>query len=159
MGDKGRGLNDEPVPGALSEGAARFDRMIEQVRMQYVRKEEGAPVPVSNPLTAVSPEEEWSSRYRSLGIASEPGNGPPMEFPRFPRLSVLPELAPAKEPAKETVKEMVREVEPPRDVLAVRSVGPAEPPAPHVVPRGTIGARIGRSRRGKKSWLGRVMGF
>jgi hypothetical protein len=154
MSDKVKSLQ-EPQKDPLSEGAARFDRLIESVRVKAVQTVGTAP-PQTNPLALSNPEEDWARRYRSLSIGPELRGIATQDLPGFPLKAVLPDV-PMAEPRTDTPFRAAPQ--------AVDGIGPR--PAQSVVPERmvdakprsapSIGAAIGkRGRRGASllGWLG-----
>jgi hypothetical protein len=129
MAEKVKGLLDGAAGDALSEGAARFDRLIESVKAQPAAPAASAPQPVRNPLMAVSPEENWAKRFDTQAVGSDFGARLPVDIAPLPHAVVVP----------------VPQIVPSRaaEALARPSVQP-------------LGAEIGKPVR--RSWLGRVFG-
>jgi len=133
MTEKTKGLLESGTRNAFGEGAARFDRLIESVKTQHAVRVQSESAPVSNPLTAVSPEEEWSKQFQSLGIGPERHAITPSEMAFVPRGAILAGVPP------------VRDIAPSR---ATEIVGRPSP----------SGADMGKPVKAKRSWLGRVFG-
>ncbi len=132
MGENTKGLLDRPVTGALSEGAARFERLIETVKAQQVAPLAHEALPVSNPLVPASPEEEWARQYRSQAIGPELPSISISGLAAVPRAFVLP-------PAVHTI-------------VPDRLAGIAPMPV-----TGAIGESMGRPERPRRSWFSRLL--
>lgn len=133
MADNPKSLLDQPARGAFAEGAARFERLIQSVKVQQA---DNGPSPAAlpdNPLLAVSPEEEWSRQFRSVGIGPERRGLSPSDLAPLPRAMALPEFV-APKPA----------------VAAAPTAELAPKPA-------AIGAGMGKSEPPRRSWLGRML--
>jgi hypothetical protein len=119
----------EPV-GSLSEGADRFDRLINGVKERQFSEVHNAPMPKAvSTAFAVSPEEAWSRKFMTAGIG-------PKEF-AVPQMPSIPVAAPL-------TGQMFRAAPEPL---------PARPALPDVRP-GPIGQTLAKAPR-RRSWVGR----
>lgn len=139
MSEKPKGLMEGGPKSALDEGLARFDRLIESVKLNQAPPQQPAATN-SNPLMAEGPEEAWARQFRSAAIGPELRPLAPSELAPVPRAAVVPDLGFAK-----------ADFAPPASRIA---------PAPQVLaadmPTG-MRAHIGKPVK-KTSWLGRLMG-
>lgn len=135
MVEKPKGLFEAGMANSLSEAAARFGRLIEDVRSSQkgVAAPSVVPSSVANPLLSVSPEEEWSRRFRTEGIGPEPHGLSPADLTPLPRSVLVPPVAPAVIPSR------------------------AVEPAPQLVP-GALGTQIGKTQEQRRSLLARLFG-
>jgi hypothetical protein len=134
MPENTKSLLEQGPANALGEGAARFDRLIEDVKASQ------SPAPVrtttaviANPLLSVSPGEEWSRQFQSQSFGPEVRGVSYSDLAPVPRAMVMPELAP--------------------DIVPQRSTAFA----PKSALQG-MGSEIGkRPERPRRSWLGRML--
>ncbi len=134
MAEKTKSLLDGPAGGALAEGAARLERLIQSVKAQQAQADQRPAAPVRNPLLVVSPEEEWSRHYQSLGIGHE-GRGLTLsDLAPLPRAMIMPE--------PELGKPVIPG--PAMDVVAK-------------APAAAIGEGLPQAVRPRRSWLGRLL--
>lgn len=134
MADKPKSLL-EGGADSLSEAAARFERLVQDVKSsQKGVAPSSPPPPAANPLLSVSPEEEWSRRFRTEAIGPEPHRLSPGDLAPLPRSVVVPPVAPA-----------------------VVSPSRAVEPAPRLVP-GAMGPQIGKTDNPRRSLIARLFG-
>lgn len=138
MAEKPKSLIEGAPKDALSEGAARFERLIETVKAQQAAPAERPAAAGPNPLLSVSPQEEWSRRFQSQPIGPEAGGPSPGELAVIPRSALVPPLAQDLATAPRIVPERAAE-------LAARPAGAA------------LGARIGKPEKPRRSWFGRLI--
>jgi len=134
MAGNTKSLLEQGPANALGEGAARFDRLIEDVKASQ------SPAPVRttsavipNPLLSVSPGEEWSRQFQSQSFGPEVRGISYADLAPVPRAMVMPEIAPDVVPRHSTA-------------FAPTSVLQA------------MGSEIGRRpEKPRRSWLGRLL--
>lgn len=132
MSENNKGLLGRHAAGALSEGAARFERLIEAVKAQQAPPSAHEVRPMSNPLVPASPEEEWARQYQSQAIGPEPPAIPVSELRAVPRGLFVPSPVPSFVPSR----------------LAEIAPKPAA---------AAIGEMMGKPARPRRSWFGRLM--
>jgi hypothetical protein len=108
MAEKPKSLLEGGAPNALSEGAARFDRLIESVKAQQMPAAEVAAAPSPNPLLHTSPGEVWSRQFQSQAIGPEQQGVSLADLAPVPRTALVPPM-----PAIEIVPERKAEFAPP----------------------------------------------
>jgi hypothetical protein len=138
MPEKPKSLLEGGPMNALDAGAARFDRLIEEVRAQRAAPTHTpSAAPTSNPLLPVSPGEAWARNFQSHSIGPETLGVSVSDLTPVPRAALIP---PA--PAAEVVPARAAEVIAPRPV--------------EVAPMSVQIGRGDRLERPKRSWLGRM---
>jgi hypothetical protein len=137
MAEKPKSLLEGGPMNALDAGAARFDRLIEEVRAQRAAPAQApSAMPVSNPLLPISPGEAWARNFQSHSIGPEARGVSVSDLAPVPRAALIP-------PAADIVPTRTMETAVPR---------PVETAAPMSVQIG----KADRLERPKKSWLGRM---
>ncbi|HUO91981.1 MAG TPA: hypothetical protein VMU22_03625 [Rhizomicrobium sp.] len=139
MAEKPKSLLDGGPANALDAGAARFDRLIEEVRAQHAAPAQAPAAPQSNPLLPVSPGEAWARNFQSHSIGPETRGVALSDLAAVPRAAIVPPVSAA-------------------DLVPGRS---AEAVAPKAVETAPMSVQIGRGdrlERPKTSWLGRMFG-
>ena len=136
MAEKPKSLLEKGAPNALSEGAARFDRLIESVKAQQMPAAEVSAPPTPNPLLHSSPGEEWARRFQSQAIGPEQMRVSLGDLAPVPKAMLVPPM-----PAREIVPERRAEFAPP-------SVAPGrEMP---------LGTQLGKPEKPRRSFLARL---
>ena len=135
MAEKPKSLLEGGPANALSEGAARFEQMIESVKAQHAAPVEAAPAKMPNPLLRESPGEAWSRNFQSQSIAPGVSSFALSDLAPLPRAMIVPPISPS-------------------DIAPSRTAEIA--PRPAVAPMGTQMGKPTETRR--RSWLGRMFG-
>lgn len=141
MADKPKSLL-EGGGNALGEGAARFDRLIESVRVQQAPQKETPAPPPANPLLSVGPQEAWTRQFQSQAIGPELSGLARSDYAAVPRDAFMPRHASDILPAKSA------------DIAPDRTAEVVVPPS---APGGDL--RPGRqalAERPRRSWLARL---
>jgi hypothetical protein len=138
MAGKPKSLLEGGPHNALGEGAARFDRLIDEVRAQRAAPVQAPPAPAANPLLPESPGETWARNFRSQSIGPETRGVSLSDLAPVPRAMIVPPMT-------------AGDIAPGRKADIV-------PQKPAAAP---MGLKIGKPERDvkpRKSWLGRMFG-
>lgn len=131
MAEKPRSLLESAPDDPLSAGVARFEKLIETVKVQQAQSTPQAPAAPANPLLYTSPGEEWSRQFQSQSIGPELKGLTMSDLAPFRPAMVTPPAAP--------------------DIVPTRTADIAPPSAARA-----LGAQIGRPEKPRRSWLGRM---
>ena len=142
MAEKMKSLLEGGPLNALGEGAARFDRLIESVKLQQQPTPAQEPVaaPAPNPLLHASPGEEWARRFQSQAIGPEQWGVSLGDLAPVPKAMLVPPM-----PTPDFVPE--RTTERAADL-------PPRPAAP--VLEAPLGTQLGKQEKPRRSFLGRL---
>jgi hypothetical protein len=136
MTEKPKSLLEAGPANALSEGAARFEKLIESVKAQHAAPVDAPPAAaVPNPLLPTSPGEAWSRNFQSQSIAPGATSFALSDLAPVPRAMIVPPITAA-------------------DIVPSRSAEFAQKPA--IAPMAQQIGRLVEPRR--RSWLSRMFG-
>lgn len=145
MAEKPKSLLEGGPVNALGEGAARFDKLIEEVRAGRAAPVEAPPAEIANPLLPESPGESWARNFQSQSIGPETRGVALSDLAPVPRAMIVPPIA-----AADIAPSRTADIAPDR----VAEVVPPKPAA-----GAPMGLRVGKPEETRKrSWLGRMFG-
>jgi len=138
MAEKPKSLLEGGPANALDAGAARFDRLIEEVRAQRAAPVQApAATAVANPLLPVGPGEAWARNFQSHSIGPETPGVSVADLAPVPRAVLIPPVSAA-------------------DIVPSRAAEIAMPKPVEAAPMSVQIGRGDRLERPRKSWLGRM---